>query len=120
MREPGKTIIHLVPLAGVVALILWGAIVPVPVPHVVSEQDKVQHGLAFLAFAVTLRFACPRLRLGWVLAWVVAYGVGIEVMQAFIPGRDASFWDVVADTVGGAVGCLVPARMWGWLDRWLA
>ena len=116
----GLWVLRHLPLAVVVVMILYGAIVPLPVPHVVVEQDKVQHALAFLAFAVTLRFARPRVALRWVMLWVVLFGVGIEVMQAFVPGRDVSFWDVVADTLGGVLGCLVPARMWTWLERWIS
>jgi VanZ family protein len=113
-----KPLLRYLPFLVVVALTLWGAIVPVPEPHLMAQQDKLNHGLAFVAFAVTLRFAHPRLGLAWVMAWAVAFGAGIEVMQAFIPGRDSSFWDVVADAAGGGIGCLIPARAWAWLDRW--
>ena len=113
-------VIRHLPLALVVAMILYGAIVPLPVPHVVRHQDKAQHLLAFLAFAVTLRFAWPRVRLPGVLLWVVAFGAGIEAMQAFLPGRDVSFWDVVADAAGGLLGGIFPARSWAWLERWLS
>lgn len=32
---------------------------------------------------------------------VVAYGITDEYHQAFVPNRDASFWDVLADGLGG-------------------
>lgn len=34
----------------------------------------------------------------------VAYGLLDEVHQAYVPGRDPSGWDVLADTVGVALG----------------
>lgn len=111
----GRSLLFHLPLVVVTALILCFAIVPSPEPQVMPDQDKFDHILAFFAFAVTLRFARPRLRLGWVMMLAVAYGAGIEVMQTYIPGRDVSGWDVLADGIGGALGCLVPARIWAWL-----
>lgn len=114
-----KTMLRHLPLMIVVVMILGGAIVPVPEPHVMPAQDKMNHLLAFLAFAVTLRFARPRLHMGVVLALAVGFGAGIEGLQAFIPGRDVSAWDVAADALGAGIGCLIPARAWAWLARWL-
>jgi len=35
------------------------------------------------------------------------YGMSDEVHQFFVPGRDASVFDVVADSVGGILGCWI-------------
>jgi VanZ family protein len=40
------------------------------------------------------------------------YGVTDEIHQAFVPYRDASGWDVLADTVGAALGAQ-GWRRWG-------
>jgi VanZ family protein len=81
----------------------------------VGQWDKVQHLLAF----VPLSFAAC-----WALAPVVradsacrlytrgglamlAFGVFIEIVQAFIPARTASVADVMADVIGIALGLLL-------------
>ena len=38
----------------------------------------------------------------WVLGLTVTYGLLDEFHQSFVPGRSASIWDAVTDTVGGA------------------
>ncbi len=38
-----------------------------------------------------------------------AFGVTDELHQSFVPGRDADVLDIVADTLGGAVGAMVSA-----------
>lgn len=119
-ERPVLRLWHYMPLAAVVILICLGAFVSDPGTEIMPHQDKLNHALAFLAFAVTLRFARPLLRLRWVMILSVTFGAGIEVVQAFIPGMDATFWDVVADAVGGGIGCLLPPRSWAWIDRWLS
>jgi VanZ family protein len=108
------------PLAAVLVMISLGAVVSIPEPHLVAGQDKLNHALAFLAFAVTLRFAQPRVHWGWVMALTLLIGAGIEVVQAFISAMDATLLDVVADGVGGAIGCVVPSRSWAWIERRLS
>ncbi|WP_310734357.1 VanZ family protein [Ideonella livida] len=77
-----------------------------PGPDWFWQADKVRHAAAFVAFWWMAR------RCGWpaprVLAVLLAYGVAIEVGQAFTPGRDPSLGDVLADAVGLALG------VWRW------
>ncbi len=44
---------------------------------------------------------------GMVLALCVAYALSDEWHQSFVPGRDASLFDLVVDGAGSAVGYLV-------------
>ena len=48
--------------------------------------------------------------LGFAILTAAAYGVSDEIHQAFIPSRESSGWDVLADAVGAAM------VTWGW--RW--
>lgn len=74
-------------------------------PHVpsllVHVYDKLQHATAFAVLALLLDFSFPRsgfdVRKVGVL---LAYGVGIEVWQMFLPYRSPEILDVVADIVG--------------------
>ncbi len=87
-------------------------------PHI----DKLLHFSAFLALAISSSLALtPGRRSGWrVVAGLLVYGTLIEIVQAFVPGRDASVQDLLADAAGIAAGLTlcallrrlpVPARM---------
>jgi VanZ family protein len=80
--------------------------------------DKVAH---FVEYGV-LGFLLARLignlqstfSKGFLLVSVVIlamlYGISDEVHQAFVPGRNASPWDVAADSLGGLMGAVVYRR----------
>jgi len=54
--------------------------------------------------ALLLTFVLGR-RLWWLaLALCLAASVGIEVVQGFIPGRDPSVRDIIANSVGAVIG----------------
>lgn len=79
----------------------------------------VAHLFLFGTLALLMLFAVSRLRrvtrraaLGVIVA-VMTYGVSDEIHQSFVPGRDASVFDVVVDTIGAVlvvVAWLVFAR----------
>lgn len=72
-------------------------------PH----ADKLRHAVAFVTLWAIGRRA--RLQPTWVLALgLLAFGIGIELLQALTPHRESSLADVLADAVGIAAG------------RWLA
>ncbi len=91
---------------------------PVGLTH---GSDKIAHFLLYaLLAALWVRALAPReaagarmpLR-GAVLAAILvcaAWGVVDEIHQSFVPGRDASPGDVVADTLGGVAGAFAAAR----------
>ncbi len=71
--------------------------------------DKLLHFGAFAALAVPARLATARTRramVGVAVALLV-YGVLIELVQTNIPGRDASWHDLLADAAGVAAGLTV-------------
>jgi VanZ family protein len=79
-----------------------------PEPHLFWGQDKMEHGVAFgiLAMLFALSFSAVRgknrtKRLIILTLLVALYGLSDEVHQYFVPGRDASFWDLCADAAGG-------------------
>jgi VanZ family protein len=79
-----------------------------PGPDLVLGWDKVLHFVAYAILALAGRYASPR-------AWLVFGGVALfgccdELHQSFVPGRDASLWDLVAD-VAGAATALVAWRL---------
>ena len=74
-----------------------GAEVGLPPPY-----DKAAHFFSFalLGFLFAKAFGQPRL--GFVVA--ALYGVVDEIHQSFVPLRDASFWDWLADALGAYFG----------------
>lgn len=83
--------------------IAYLAVQPSNVTLVDDFNDKSKHILAFFVLTVgLLRY--------WRLSWastalaLLAFGVGIEVVQSFIPGRTATPWDLVANCIGFALG----------------
>ena len=67
--------------------------------------DKLEHGLAFGVVAFTGAVAFPDrsslLRLGFGLACL---GALFEILQIFVPGREAAVGDALANTIGVAIG----------------
>lgn len=84
----------------------WFAFTPDPPPGVSGGWDKWNHLLAFavLSSLATLGWTTAHRRHRVVAAGLVGYGVLIEVVQAFVPGRSAELADVVADAAGIALG----------------
>lgn len=73
-------------------------------------DDKVVHAALYAVLGGLLRLAIGRS--GPAVALAAAYGVTDEVHQAFVPGRDASVFDWLADLLGAALGAALAARTW--------
>lgn len=109
------TILYRLPVISLCLLIFWQS----SYPGILSEplfphEDKVLH---FIAYAI-LSLLCARdlknekpfwsplkIRIIAIL-FASAYGLSDEIHQAFVPSRDASVYDFLADCAGSIVGCL--------------
>lgn len=111
------------------AYVSWQALRSNPGSSNFSQLDKLQHLFAFVALAASSALAMAPARRGnllWAQGWALAgvwllYGALIEVMQAFIPGRQASWLDLLADAAGIALGLALAQslRRWPVLSRLL-
>ena len=89
----------------------------IELPH---GLDKVAHALAFGALAFALDFALVATRGDlpvyrrhlWVFLAAALYGAVDEWHQSFIPGRDASVGDWLADCAGAALGLAAACLPW--------
>ena len=89
----------------------------ITLPH---GLDKVAHAAVFAALAFTLDFAVLGTRNDvpfykrhlWIFMAVAIFGVLDEWHQSFIPGRDASFGDWLADAAGAALGLAAGVLPW--------
>ena len=89
-----------------VLTVVIGSVLPakdMPNPGI---SDKLAHVAAYAILALTggvaFRGARPLLSLG---AGLLLLGLSLEIAQAFIPGRSASGYDMLANTIGIALGC---------------
>jgi VanZ family protein len=88
--------------------ITWLALSPAPPPAASVGWDKANHLLAFAALGFAGVWALwpqPR-HWGWLVLALLAYGLGIEIAQSFLPPRQADWHDVAADGLGIALGLL--------------
>jgi VanZ family protein len=115
---------HLFRLALVITLLVitYLATAPVTLPAALDVSDKLLHGLAFLVLLWLADYSWPDSGLTpRKLVLVFAYGVSIEIVQYFLPYRDFSLLDMLADALGmGLYPVIVPLLrrlpLLGW--RW--
>jgi VanZ family protein len=98
-------------LACLVVAIAWLALTPSPPEQFSTGWDKANHALAFAVLTCSGRFAYPgsKVRLLAVVCAVVAFGGFIEIAQLFVPGRSSDIEDLLADSIGAAIGALLGA-----------
>ena len=95
----------------IVCLVIVTALTVMPLqefPPAENINDKVSHLLAFLALAIVADYSFPEkdfiVSKGLPL---LAYGIGIEIVQYFLPYRSFSVLDMIADAMGLLVYVLV-------------
>jgi VanZ family protein len=80
---------------------------------ITHNADKLVHGVLFACMGFwAVRGWAQRRQLAWVLLGVVWLAPQTEWLQAYIPGRGASWADVAADVAGLAAGVA-----WAWVLR---
>ncbi|WP_457743766.1 VanZ family protein [Sulfurimonas sp.] len=72
-----------------------------PLEH---SWDKANHFIAFMTLYVLLTLAYKKLSIKAKVLILLAFGVQIEIVQSFIPGREVSGFDVFADSIGIGIG----------------
>ena len=86
-------------------------------PHLLHGTDKVVHATEYAVLGALL---CAVLNAqGLSARWLVPlaafggalYGLTDEWHQSFVPNRDASGWDALADAVGATLGALAARRL---------
>jgi len=93
------------------AVIFYLSSQPNPIPQITERVwDKGLHTIEYGGLGFLLCRALIGEGIGWVRAAVLAaclttaYGSTDEWHQLFTPGRSSDLRDLVADTVGGAIG----------------
>lgn len=97
-------------------LIAWLSLSPGSgLPQSIPHSDKLAHFLAYLGYALLsilwLKTFCLARRL---LLGLFIFGVLIECAQSFIPLRQMSVLDVIANTTGAMFGTVLAYRLHNW------
>lgn len=89
-------------LLGLALLVVsYLALTPYPDDLQEAVNDKLGHAIAFTLLALLVHASWPHRHFDWRLALpLLGYGIAIEGLQHFIPGRFPSLWDIVADGAG--------------------
>jgi len=115
---PRPLLFTMLALLWMTALFLFSSIPGnhVPLPNI---DDKLKHIVAYalLGFLLAAAVASHVGRLAWyhvaaVTLLAFSYGMLDEYHQSFVPLRNVSFGDVIADTFGGFIAAL-------WARRWV-
>lgn len=79
-------------------------------PSLFPNQDKVMHIAEYAPFGwLTVKAFMPATAIGFTasLVFSMAYAATDEIHQAFVPGREASLMDWIADDVGISVSFFI-------------
>ena len=87
-----------------------------PTPYEFPESDKVAHMLVYAPLGFLMVYALSRstssaklIFFGAFLAFL--YGLTDEIHQYFVPGRDASALDAMADGTGAMIGSFMYTKL---------
>ena len=66
-----------------------------------GKSDKLNHFLAYAILSLNFGFLSTKIRSYFIgIPFLIAYGLLIEFFQGFVPGRDPSFYDALANSAG--------------------
>ena len=73
-----------------------------------GKSDKLNHFLAYAILSLNFGFISTKIRSYFIgIPFLITYGLLIEFFQGFVPGRDPSFYDVLANSVGVFLGFFI-------------
>mgnify|MGYP005859179957 CR=1 FL=1 len=93
-------------------VILYLATTTLEIKPLQNSWDKANHFLAFFVLYVLLYYSHFKLSTVSCFLLLFAFGVQIEIIQYFIPKREFSLLDVVADGIGLFLGVLFVTFVW--------
>lgn len=94
-------------LAVSIAAIIYLATTSQNFPAAASFSDKFNHLIAFMELTILARLSWPRVRMLTSAGLLLGFGLLIELLQAPLPYRQFSIFDLLADGIGIALGLAV-------------
>jgi len=73
----------------------------------IEVNDKIGHFIAYCVLMVNIGLFTPAKKYLYVLIFVVAYSALMEYCQGFVPGREVSWADVLANFTGACIGIVI-------------
>lgn len=75
-------------------------------------NDKVGHFLAYTVLSYTILLICDTNKRKWIgIIFSICYGFLMEFLQGFVPGRDPSILDMIANSFGALIGLVIPFKL---------
>jgi len=91
-----------------VLLVIFLSVIPISAGGGVQYLDKVEHATAYCVMGVLAYISVESLNKRIILyIFMFLLGIAIEFFQMYIPGRDASVYDAMANTAGLALSFLL-------------
>lgn len=82
-----------------------------------GKSDKINHFLAYAILSLNFGFISTKIRSYFVgIPIFIAYGLLMEFFQGFVPGRDPSFYDALANSLGVFSGFFI-FRLFGRIKK---
>lgn len=88
-------------------IILYLAVTPQEVEVIKNSWDKLNHFAAFFVLYILLYFTFRKLDIFYKSLISFAFGFFIESVQYFLPNREFSLFDILADIIGIILAILV-------------
>lgn len=125
--KPALRILLLTPLIGASITLTWLSSIPELVTPDLgfTWQDKFYHLVAYTVYGFTAILASYAVRpsasvawRGWAVLLVgLTFGAVDELHQSFVPGRDGSIYDWVADAIGIHCALISLPVVQSWIHR---
>ena len=73
-----------------------------------GSHDKMSHFIAYSVFSFNYGLVVSTIKKHFYgLPFLIAYGMFMEFCQGFVPGREPSWLDILANSTGVAIGFLI-------------
>lgn len=72
-----------------------------------GNQDKISHYIAYFFLTINALLITQKRKYILTMLFVILYGIIIEYLQSFVPGRFPSYNDVIANSLGTLSGLII-------------
>jgi VanZ family protein len=92
-----------------ILLVSYLSLIPqTALPHTFIGADKIAHFLAYFWLSLLPFFGFKEIRHAvFAAVWMIGLGIGLEFAQAWVPGRQPSLFDTIANSTGVLLGILL-------------
>jgi len=103
-----KRSVQAVWFAAIVLVVCLSLTPRMEIPYTFCGADKLCHFMAYTWLALLPFFGFEEIRQAFTGAFLmIPVGIGLEVAQHFVPGRDFSAADMIANAAGVALGIIL-------------